>query len=475
MDQFDVLNPATAERITVVHGSGPIQVEDAVQKSQTAFKSWRMRSPSERGTLLIEAAQTLQPYIAELAELLSMENGKPVSQARGDVVGMISGFHYFGSLIGKLPSEFYDQGSIYASVLYEPHGVVVAILPFNWPPIHFGGKVAPALAAGNTVILKPGEQAPLTVIRILDIIEDVFPKDVVQVLPAAGPTIPQLLLSHPIVRYVSFTGSTGAGKSVARGAASSITPVSLELGGKNAFIVYDDADLDLAVRNAVEGGFFNQGEACTAASRIICQSGVYDAFVARMSAATKRLKVGHGQEEDTHVGPLVTHHQQKQVLACIRQALEEGAKLEAQADMPSDPTLQNGFFVQPTLLTNVERNMRIAREEAFGPVVSVTKFETYEESISIVNESEYGLVCSVHSRDMNKAFRASREVDVGIVLINNYHRNLLGTPFGGVKKSGYGREHCIQTLREYSHSKNIRFPSGLGSIATWPALRELFD
>lgn len=352
---------------------------------------------------------------------------------------------------------------------------MVAILPFNWPPIHFGGKVAPALAAGNTVILKPGEQAPLTIIRILDIIEDVFPKDVIQVLHAAGPTVPQLLLSHPMVRYVSFTGSTGAGKAVARTAPNSITPVSLELGGKNAFIIYDDADLDSAVRNAIEGGFFNQGEVCTAASRIICQSGGYDAFVAKMSAASKRPKVGDGREEGTHVGPLVTQHQQKQVLACIRKALEEGAKIEAQAALPCEPILQNGFFVQPALLTNVERNMRIAREEVFGPVVTITKFDTIEESISIANELEYGLVCCIQSRDMNKASRASREVDVGIVLIDNYYRNLLGTPFGGVKQSGYERERCFQTLREYSHPKNIRFASGLGARATWPALTDLFD
>lgn len=473
-EQFNVINPATAEVITTVQGGGTAQVKAAVEKSQTAFQAWKLRAPSERGMLLLKAAQTLESHTEELAKLLSMENGKPVTQAMGDVLGLIMGFRYFGSLIGKISSEFHDQGSLYASVVYEPHGVVAAILPFNWPPIHVGGKVAPALAAGNTVILKPGEQAPLTVLRIVHIIEDVFPADVIQVIPAAGPVVPQSLVTHPFVRYVSFTGSTKAGKAVGKTAADSITPLSLELGGKNAFIVYDDADLDQVVQNAIEGGFFNQGEACTAASRILCQQGIHDAFVAKLAAAVKRLKVGDGADKGTHVGPLVTQQQQKQVLEYIRIGLEEGAKIAAQAKLPSAPGLQNGFFAPPTLFTNVERHMRIAREEIFGPVVTVTKFVTHEEAIAITNESEYGLVCSIHTREMSKAFRASREVDVGIVFINNYHRNLLGTPFGGVKQSGYGREHCIQTLREYAHAKNIRFPSGLGTVPTWAALPDLF-
>ena len=218
-EQFDVINPATAEAITTVQGGGAAQVEDAVQKCRTAFEAWRLRAPSERGMLLLKAAQTLEPHTEELAKLLSRENGKPVTQAMMDVLGLITGFRYFGSLIGKMPSEFHDQGSVYASVVYEPPGVVVAILPFNWPPIHVGGKVAPALAAGNTVILKPGEQAPLTVLRILDIIENVFPADVIQAIPAAGPVVPQSLITHPDVRYVSFTGSTRAGKAVGKTAA----------------------------------------------------------------------------------------------------------------------------------------------------------------------------------------------------------------------------------------------------------------
>jgi acyl-CoA reductase-like NAD-dependent aldehyde dehydrogenase len=309
----------------------------------------------------------------------------------------------------------------------------------------------------------------------VEIIQHVFPADVLQVIPAAGPAVPQALVTHPDVRYVSFTGSTKAGKAVGKAAADSVTPLALELGGKNAFIVYDDADLELVVRNAIEGGFFNQGEACTAASRILCQSGIHDSFVSRLSAAVKRLVVGDGADQGTHVGPLVTLQQQKQVLEYIRIGTEEGAHISAQAPLPDTSTLEKGYFAPPTLFTNVTRHMRIAKDEVFGPVVTVTKFETHEEAIEITNESEYGLVCSIHTTDVTKALRASREVDVGIVFINNYFRNLLGTPFGGVKQSGYGREHCIQTLREYSHPKNIRFPSGMGTVPTWAALPDLFD
>ena len=196
-------------------------------------------------------------------------------------------------------------------------------------------------------------------------------------------------------------------------------------------------------------------------------------FVSKLAAAVKRLKVGDGANKDTHVGSL-TQQQQKQILEYIRLGAEEGATIAAQAELPSAPTLQNGFFAPPTLFINVKRHMRMAREEMFGPVVTVTKFDAHDEAISITNESEYGLVCSIHTQDMNKAFRASRKVDVGIAFINNYFRNLLGTPFGGVNQSGYGREHCVQTLREYSHAKNIRFPSGRGTVPTWAALPDLF-
>ena len=473
--QFDVHNPATGEVITTVQGAGVAEVQKAVEIAHKAYHDdWRWRTPRERSQILHQAADRLSEHFEELAQLLSLENGKPVTQAReGDVPFVIGVFHYFASLIDKLPHELYDQGSMYASVFREPYGVVAGIIPFNWPPIHVGGKCAPALASGNTVIIKPGEQAPLTAMRIIEIVQQVFPPGVIQAIPAVGTSVPQALVMHPDVRKVSFTGSTKGGAAISKLAADSITPLSLELGGKNAMIVFADADINLAVRGAMDGGFFNQGEACTASSRLVVQRAIHDVFVSKMAAAVKKLKVGNGALEETHVGPLVTKAQQERVEEYIRIGVGEGARIEAQAAKPTDPKLRNGYYVQPTLFTGVTRNMRIAKEEIFGPVVTINAFDTYEEAISIANDTDYGLVCAVFSGDVTKAMKAGREVDAGMVFINNYSRMALGTPFGGAKHSGYGREHCIATLHEYSRPKNLRIPSGLGRVPGWSKVDEL--
>lgn len=476
-NRFDVHNPATGDVITTVQGGGVAEVQKAAETSNEAFhKIWKWKSPQERAKLLHEAADCLSDHFDELCKLLTRENGKTLSQAReGDIPFLISIFHYYASLIDKLPAELYDQGSLYASIFREPYGVVVGIIPFNWPPIHVGGKSAAALAAGNTMILKPGEQAPLTALRIVEILQTILPPGVIQAIAAVGTKVPQALISHPDVKKLSFTGSSNAGIAVSKIAAESLIPLSLELGGKNAIIVFEDADLDLALRNAVDGGFFNKGEACTATSRVLVQQGVHDDFVGRLAAAVRRLKVGDGEDENVHVGPLVTKAQQEKVESYVRLGLEEGAKIEAQAAKPTDKRLQHGFFVQPTLFTQVTRNMRIAKEEIFGPVVTVTVFETYDEAISIANDTEYGLTCALFSQDFTHAIRAAREIDAGMVFINNYSRLVLGTPFGGAKHSGYGWEHSIETLHEFSRPKNIRYPSGLGIVPGWSKVNEIID
>ncbi|KEF57033.1 uncharacterized protein A1O9_07223 [Exophiala aquamarina CBS 119918] len=474
---FDVHNPATGEVITTIQGCGEAEVAKAVAIAQRAYQEcWKWKSPKERSELLLRCADHLAAHSEELALLLSMENGKPVTQARqADVSFIVNVYRFFGSLIDKLPSELYDQGSIYSSIVHEPYGVVAGILPFNWPPIHCGGKSAPALAAGNTIILKPGEQAPLTVMRIIELVSEILPKGVIQGIPAVGTIVPAALVSNPDVKKVSFTGSTRGGAAISKLAADNITHLSLELGGKNSLIIFEDADIDLAVRSAMDGGYFNQGEACTAASRVIVHRTVHDEVVSKMAAAVRRLKVGNGVFEETHVGPLITKAHQEKVQSFIELGLSEGAIIEAQAPLPKDSSLSHGFFVAPTLFSNVKRDMRIAREEMFGPIVTVNSFETYEEAISIANDTEYGLVTAIFSKDTTKALRAAREIDVGMAFINNYTRMALGTPFGGAKHSGYGREHCIETLREYSRPKSIRIPSGRGPIPAWQKVKDLFD
>lgn len=343
------------------------------------------------------------------------------------------------------------------------------------PPIHFGGKGAPALAAGNTIVFKPGEQAPLTVMRMTEIVSQVLPPGVIQAVPSSGIALPQALVTHPKIKKITFTGSTKVGSIVSKLAADNIVPVSLELGGKNAMVVLGDADIDLAVRHAIDGAYFNQGEACTASSRFLVHSSVHDEFVQKLSVGVRRLKVGDGANEETDVGPVVTQAHQRKVEDYLSIGLSEGAKVAAQASKPTDSRLSKGFYIQPTLFTEVTRDMRIAREEIFGPVATVCKFESTEEAISIANEPEYGLVASVFSKDLTEAMRIARYLDAGMIFLNNYNRMAIGTPFGGTKHSGHSREHCLETLKEYTWAKNMRYPTGLGVVGGWSRARALVE
>lgn len=325
------------------------------------------------------------------------------------------------------------------------------------------------------MILKPSEQAPLTVIKIVEILNTVLPPGVAQVLPAWGPEVPQSLVSHPLVKMVSFTGSTLAGTKVALTAARKPIPVVLELGGKNAFVVFDDADFERAIRTALDGGFFNKGEACTATSRLLVQRSIYDRFCARLAEGVRRLKVGDGMDPATHVGPQVTKAQQDNSLKYIDIAKQTpGVNIAAQASLPSGPRLKDGFFVPPTLLTDVTPDMKIAQDEMFGPIVTVCAFDTEQDAIKIVNESRFGLTCCIFSRDSERCFRVARKVDVGMVFLNNYNRAVLGTPFGGNKDSGFGREHCLETLRSWQNPKFIKQPTGIGKLPEWRGIVDVF-
>jgi acyl-CoA reductase-like NAD-dependent aldehyde dehydrogenase len=475
-DRFPVENPATGAVITVVQGGGAAEVDAAVEAAHHAFEQdWRWRPRAERARMLLDCADVLESHADQMAELVSRENGKPIFDARNiDVAILIGEFRFYGSVLDKLPDELYDRGNVYVKVVREPLGVVGGIIPFNWPPIHTGGKIAPAVAMGNTVVLKPSEQAPLTTMRIVELLNTVLPPDVLHAVPGFGPTTGQALVANPLVRKVSFTGSAKAGAAVAKTAAENITQVLLELGGKNPLIVFDDADIDRVVRDALEGGYFNKGEACTAASRVIVQRGIHDTFVERLSAGVRALKTGSGADPSTHVGPCVTRAQQQKVLDYIRIGVDEGASIVAQGPLPEDPALADGFYVAPTLFDGVTRDMRIAQEEIFGPVVSVITFDTENEALSIANESEYGLLSSVYTRDAERLFRVARGIEAGMVLANNYYREIVGTPFGGIKHSGHGREHAIETLHEFSYAKMIRYPSGTGSIPSWWAVSDIF-
>jgi acyl-CoA reductase-like NAD-dependent aldehyde dehydrogenase len=475
-DSFAVHDPATGEIVATVEGGAEAEVDAAVHRARRAYDDvWRHVSARERGKLLFACARVVREHADELAALETLEMGKPYSQARPfDVEFCISSLEFYGGLADKVPGHAFDLGPIAAHTVHEPYGVVGGIIPFNWPPIHTAAKSAPALAAGNTVVLKPPEQDPLTIMRIVELLEDVLPADVLQVVPGRGPAAGTALAAHPLVERLSFTGSTATGRAVLKLAADALTPATLELGGKNPFVVFADADLDAAVRGAVEGAFFNQGEACTAASRLLVEEPVHDEFAARLADAVARLRVGDGRDPATHVGPLITAAQQRSVRAHIEQAIADGATVAATAPLPSDPRLAGGYWVAPTLFTDVRPDMAIAREEVFGPVTAVLRFSGEAEALALANDSPYGLVAAVYTVDHTRASRVARGINAGVVMLNNYNRAFLGTPFGGFGDSGYGREHALESLLEFTRTKSIREPSGLSPVPEWPALGEIF-
>jgi|TARA_B110000503_G_scaffold21953_1_gene33620 acyl-CoA reductase-like NAD-dependent aldehyde dehydrogenase len=466
---FAVHEPPTGLEIAQVVNADAEVVAAAVASSRHAFENtWGVMSPRERGAILRQVARKLQENAEELADLEAMEVGKPKRDAgRFDVAFSHACFDYFAGLTDTLHGEILDQGPIEARIVYEPYGVVAAILPFNWPPIHFAKKSAPALAAGNTVIIKPGEQAPLSVLRMTEIANEVLPPGVLNAVTGmeAGP----LLVGNKDVERVTFTGATATGIKVLKAAAENVTFATMELGGKNALIVMSDADLEVAVDVAIEGMFYNQGEACTSTARILVDETIHDEFLERFTAATEKLVVGDGRDAATDIGAMVDAKQRDRVLGYLQSAVDEGARIVGQGSIPTEERLKDGFWVAPTVLADVTENMRVAKEEIFGPIACVMKFSDIEEAIRITNDSEYGLTAAIVTRNEDQAWKLSRRLRVGMVFVNNYmRRSFLGAPFGGVKGSGFGRENAIETLHEFVRSKNVRFPSGKGAIPTWP-------
>lgn len=474
-EQVAVLNPATGAEIANVSVCGTDVVDAAVLAASEAFAEWRWRSPTERGRLLRIVGEVIRGHAEELAELESRENGKPVRDAlRFDVTYAHTTFDYFAGLADALSGDIVDQGSIEAHVVREPYGVVGAILPFNWPPIHFAAKCAPALASGNTVVIKPGEQAPLTVLRMVELANRVLPPGLLNAVTGVDAGV--ALAAHPGLGRLTFTGSSETGRKVMVSAAQTLTVPTLELGGKNALIVFPDADLDLTLHAAIEGAFFNQGEACTATARLIVHDDVYDEFVERFAAATQQLVVGEGTDPATDIGPMVDARQQESVQSEIEIARQEGARTVAEASTPIDDRLAGGFWVAPTVFADVTPQMRLAHEEVFGPVVGFMRFATEAEALEIANGTAYGLTAALFTTDLERARRMAPRLDVGMVFVNNYFRaSLLGTPFGGVKDSGFGREGAAETLHEFTRSKNIRYPSVLRPVPQWDSARQVLS
>ncbi|MGO9157437.1 aldehyde dehydrogenase family protein [Mycobacterium sp.] len=478
-DQFAVDNPATGQPVAVIQGSGPQQVDQAVRAAHAAHLDWKQRPARQRGHYLRKVAEVIRAHADEIAALESLEMGKPITQARYfDVEAAISIFDYFGSMVEVLPSQARDYGPVFDVTTLEPFGVIAGIVPFNWPPIHTAGKTAPALAVGNAIVLKPPEQTPSVVLRMVELIGSVLPDDLseelVHVVPGAG-AVGAALAGHPLVGKVSFTGSPTTGSAVLRTAADNLTPTLMELGGKSPLLVFDDADLHEALLAAVDGGFFNQGEACTAASRILVQDNIFAEFESRLATAVSRLRVGDGADPATEVGPLVTAAQQKRVLDYLDIGAAEGARIAAQAALPGDPRLANGFYVPPTLLTDVTPDMRVATEEIFGPVVALIPFSDEDEAVRIANDTQFGLVAGVFTQDSDRVMRVSRQIKAGTVFVNNYFRVAVGSGFGGIGHSGFGREHAQETLAEYGYHKTVRLAGRRDELPRWTAATRVLE
>jgi acyl-CoA reductase-like NAD-dependent aldehyde dehydrogenase len=468
---FEVIEPSTGAPLARVVAGDAVLVDRAVRSARAALPAWRALSGRERGAYLRRVADRIRANADELGELVSRENGKPKRDALANDVSFSSNcFDFFAGLGDTLPGEIIDQGPIETRVIYEPYGVVAAILPFNWPPIHFAKKGAPALITGNTVVIKPGEQAPLTVLRLVEIANEVLPPGVLNAVP--GMEAGAALAGHPNVERISFTGATATGRRVLASAAENLTYATMELGGKNSLMVLPDADLEQAVEIAIEGMFYNQGEACTSTARILLHDDVYDSFLERFVTATTALVVGDGLDPRTDVGPMVDARQRDRVLGYLHTALEEGARIVGQGDVPTDPAYAAGYWVPPTVLADVTPDSTVGQEEIFGPIALIMRFSAVDEAVEIANGTAYGLTAAICSRDEAEAWRIAQRLEAGMVFVNNYmRRSFLGSPFGGVKGSGFGRENAPETLHEFVRSKAVRFRSGRGEVPVWPPRR----
>ena len=454
---FATINPSTGEAICQVAEADAVDVDAAVHAAREAFEHgpWRTMNASARGRLLYRLADLIEANAEGLAQLEALDNGKPVSVARAvDVAKTVACYRYFAGWADKVHGKTIPiDGDFLCYTRHEPIGVVGQIIPWNFPMLMMAWKLAPALATGNTVVLKPAEQTPLSALRIGELIlEAGFPAGVVNILPGFGPTAGAALASHMDVDKVAFTGSTEVGHLIMEAAArSNLKPVTLELGGKSPNIVFEDADLDEAVEGAHMGLFANQGQSCCAGSRVFVERSIYDAFVEKSVARARGRVVGDPFDPRTELGPLVDQSQFDKVMGYIESGRSDGATLACGGDRIGD----RGYFLRPTVFADVRDEMKIAREEIFGPVMSILPFQGVEEAVTRANGTPFGLAAAVWTRDIKKALAVSNGVRAGTVWVNCY--NVLDTraPFGGFKQSGIGRELGEYGLQQYTQVKSV--------------------
>ena len=453
---FDSIDPARNEKAAEIARGDARDVDAAVHAAKAAFAEWRDARPIVRGRILFEIARRLRAEIDALARLETLENGKPMGQSRADVETAAQYFEFYAGLVNLFKGETIDLGGGYHSYTRrEPYGVVAVITPWNAPINQAGRGIAPALAVGNTVVAKPSEFTSTTTLELARIaLESGIPKGVLNVVTGTGPEAGAALVSHLDVRKVAFTGSVRAGREIGKIAAERIIPLTLELGGKSPDIIFADADLKAAIPGALRAMCANTGQVCSLGSRILVEDPIHETVVAGLKEGLAKIRLGPGTE-NVSMGPITTAAQYQKVQDYYRIAREEDASVAIGGDLPSDPKLRGGFFVAPTLYTNVRPEMRIAREEIFGPVGVVIRFKDEEEAIRIANDVDYGLVAGIWTSDLSRAHRVAARLEAGQVFVNEYFAGGVETPFGGYKMSGYGREKGIEALHHYTQLKCV--------------------